>query len=145
MSINLNNGIKGRTDGSAVAAGYVGEVITASLSDVSITPSNTPVTVGSLVLTAGTWIIYGKSMWEGSGGALGTAYRVSISTTPATEHFPSAVVVYASPSPDFYVGSNPRVINTTGQTVYLVAYSVYTGSPTSTSAAASTFYAVRIA
>ena len=137
--------VVGDTTGTAVPAGYVGEVITASLSNVSITPTTTAVTVGSLVLTAGTWIIYGKSMWTASGGASGTAYRVSISTTPATEHLPSAVIVYASPSPDFFVGSNPRVINTTGQTVHLVALGVYTGGANSTVATKSTFYAVRIA
>ena len=136
--------VRGRTDGSAVPAGDVGEVITASLSNVTITPSNTPVTVGSLVLTAGTWIIYGKSMWAASGGAVGTFYRVSVSTTAATEHFPSAMAVYG-PTGDFYVGSSPRVINTTGQTVYLVALGVYTGGANSTDATKSTFYAVRIA
>ena len=59
MSINLNNGIKGRTDGSAVAAGYVGEKISATISATILTYPTTQASVASLSLTAGVWMLYG--------------------------------------------------------------------------------------
>jgi len=61
MSINLNNGIKGRTDGVAVPAGFVGERISSStISQTSTVSANTfvDVTGASLPLTKGNWLVF---------------------------------------------------------------------------------------
>lgn len=137
--------IKGDSSGNAIATGYVGEVLTATLSNVTISPTSTPVTVGSLTLTAGTWMVYGKSMWSSSSGAAATVYRVSISTTAATEHLPTGVMATAASGGDFHVAALPRVITTSGQTIYMIAIGVYTGSAIATDATKSLLYAVRIA
>jgi len=55
MSINLNNGIKGRTDGAAVTAGYVGEVISGTVTSAALTTSY--VSYASVALTPGAWRI----------------------------------------------------------------------------------------
>jgi hypothetical protein len=138
----------GATNGAAITAGYVGEVITASLSNVTITPTATAINVGSLSLTPGVWQVFAKSMWSASSGATtATAYRVSISTTSATEHLPSGTIVYSSSGiPDFYVAACPRVISTASSlTVYMVGLANYTGTAQPTDATKSQFYAVRIA
>ena len=65
---------QGRTDGVAVAAGYVGEKITASLAGItqaSPTINNWYDDSGTLSLTAGTWTIYnGVSLYGSNPGSI---------------------------------------------------------------------------
>jgi hypothetical protein len=52
-------GLPGRTDGSAVPAGYVGEKISTTVSATFLTYPTTQASVASLSLTAGVWMLYG--------------------------------------------------------------------------------------
>ena len=71
MSINLNNGIKGRTDGVAVAAGYVGEMnvtgsalrsisggFTYSVYNLTGNDTATPTSVASVTLNKGVYMAF---------------------------------------------------------------------------------------
>ena len=62
------SGVKGRTDGSAVAAGYVGEKIVGTLANNGTTyPSGgSSINVWQLPLTAGVWMLYGTVAASGS-------------------------------------------------------------------------------
>jgi hypothetical protein len=140
--------IVGDTSGSVVPTGMLGEVLTATLSNVLISPTATAVTVGTLNLTPGTWQVFAKSMWSASSGAsTATYYRVSISTILGSEHLASANAIFNSSGvPDFYVSPCPRIISTaSNQAIYMVALGQFTGTAQTTDASRSQFYAVRIA
>lgn len=66
---------QGRTNGSSLSAGYVGEVldVTVATSAVSASSSNSYNTVGSLSLTAGVWLITGFAT-QNRNGATSTTY-----------------------------------------------------------------------
>jgi hypothetical protein len=55
------SGLKGRTDGQAVAAGYVGERLSTSLTPVTLSGTTYGSTLGTLSLTAGIWLIFVKT------------------------------------------------------------------------------------
>lgn len=61
-------GIKGVTDGSSAAAGFVGEVLHAEQSTLQNLPNNTFVNIVSLVLTAGDWDVYSSFQMNGTPG-----------------------------------------------------------------------------
>lgn len=78
MSINLNNGIKGRTDGVAVAAGYVGEVLSTT-SVASMPATGAYGDILTLPLTKGRWSI---SYQIFIGSITATGGEMLISSTP---------------------------------------------------------------
>jgi hypothetical protein len=129
--------------GSAIGAGNIGQVLTASLSNTSVPVSATATTVGSLVLTAGVWMVYAV-MAVGAAGTTTSYADGSISTTAATHRTGGlARNFYSSGTAIFTVP--PLYINTTGQTIYLISDMAGTGTAPTTNASVMEFYAVRIA
>lgn len=73
--------VQGATTGTAPAAGYIGEIISAnviSTSSVALT-NNTPATIASITLSAGIWDIYLNGCFRQTSS--GTLDQVAISTT----------------------------------------------------------------
>jgi hypothetical protein len=138
--------IKGTT--SAVAAGYAGEVIEASYSDVSSGANDVTVNITSLVLSAGVWTIYAQTGQSPSTTSL-VVSDVSISLTSATLDAKYLTRLRGSAgSFDIYFSAftlSPRhVVASTTTTVYLVGRNTYTGSaPGVWNNLLTKFYAVR--
>lgn len=125
--------LPGATDGAAIASGYVGERLTASLSNVTLTTSGVAYNLGSLVLPAGVWEVTGKIAVPG--GSTSQVYLdVSLSLTSATHDSKYIVRDLSTTATTKHIAPVPRYINTTGTTVYLVGESGFTGtSPVSDS------------
>jgi hypothetical protein len=138
--------IKGAT--SAAAAGYVGEIIEASYSDVSSGSNDAAVNITSLTLPAGVWIIYAQTGQSPSTSSL-IVSDVSISLTSATLDAKYLTRLRGSAgSFDVYFSTfilSPRyVVASTTTTVYLVGRNTYTGSaPGVWNNLLTKFYAVR--
>lgn len=80
-------GVVGNATGSAVTAGSVGETITSTASGVSLTNA-TATAVTSISLTAGTWIIFGNSVFTYSGGAATSGLAIAINSIPTIPSSP---------------------------------------------------------
>jgi hypothetical protein len=75
-------GLPGRTDGVAVAAGYVGEVVTSGQLGGAITISNSIAALGSQLLHAGSWLIIATTSFNGTSG--NTYFGAYLGTTTAS-------------------------------------------------------------
>jgi hypothetical protein len=141
-----NQQFLGKTDGATVAAGYVGQKLTASLSNVTLADvAGTDKTVGTLTLTAGIWMVYAKCTINTPGSTM-TYAQAAISTVNNTNNGVSAVrAIHNSITAATLIAPNPLYISTTGQDVYLVAQLVGSGTVPATVASSSELYAVRIA
>ncbi len=137
-------------DGTAVAAGYVGERISANpASSVSAAASNSWVNLCSITLTPGVWLVNGTSVFTaigathtrvGSGISL-TSGNIDISTNSAISILDSNIS-----TSNTYINCGQRYLNvSTNTTVYLVGLAVYSAIGTSTWNAVSHIQAVRIA
>ena len=137
----------GLTTGVAVAAGFVGQVLSASLSNVALTVSGTGYTFGQLTLTAGIWVVYSNFIITAPGGSAKTDTAMCINTSA------SFTSTYSTSDTSTNVSLTgrmniSRVINTdgvTGNIAYVIGYMSYTGGSPTTVAANSNLYAVRIA
>ena len=69
--------IQGRTDGAVVASGYVGEVLTASGSNVT-TSTSTDTAVATRTLTTGTWLVAVQSISDNIATQTGADHRFYI-------------------------------------------------------------------
>ena len=147
MSINLNNGIKGRTDGVAVAAGYVGEVIENSSTTVNSLAS-TPQQVATVTLTPGVWLVCAYGYW----GADSTArlMQLYVSTTAnssaGTSQLAGTLTLSGGWTGPAGVGSaslNPVPIYVTTNTSYYL--NAYVSSISGLGSQANRLQAVRIA
>jgi hypothetical protein len=147
-SITPSGGIVGKTDGVAVAAGRVGQVITATLGNVSLAASGGQYNGGTLSLTAGVWIIEAK-ISAGSWGTTQSYLAVSIASQSegVNNHEPTLVRDTSTQTGiGHYIAASPRVVNISANTdFYIVVQSGGTGANPSTVAASSQLYAVRIA
>ena len=155
------SGVKGRTDGSAVAAGYVGEVKTSTSSLVTYSASATWENVANLTMTAGLWLVSGAVQDTYNSSSSGADLEVAISGysgNTTTDHRPyfnawfgtstptntSDAVLTAMPvfirsdGTNLYIGS----FTISGQTLYLKSRVTYTGPA---HARAGTITAARIA
>jgi hypothetical protein len=92
------NGLKGRTDGAAIAAGYVGQVIRCGTTANKILSTSswqvfsddtTGGVAGGLILTPGVWMVSLQVQYEGSNSA--TYYSAAISTSPTSLVSPANV------------------------------------------------------
>jgi hypothetical protein len=119
-------------------------VLTATLSDVTLTNIGQDYVSGSLVLTAGTWLVSAHIRFTLAGTTM-TACDSSISLNTATDLTYAGRDLSTGVVNTRLVVPPIRVINTTGQTIYLVSNCSFTGSAPTTSAAYSFFKAVRIA
>lgn len=134
----------GLTTGAAIAAGYVGEKLTASLSNVALTVDGTVYNAGSLVLTAGVWLIRTKIVFSVA-GITQSRCRVSLSTTSATLDTQSFIDDLSTGISSARVVKTDRFLSTAGATIYATASSSFTGTAPSTDAVNSYIEAVRIA
>jgi hypothetical protein len=139
--------VVGDTTGTAVPAGYIGEQVSASLSDVTLTTS-TPANAGSISLGVGVWMVFYKGSVDYTSASTFTDARTSISTTSAVQHAPSQVGDGATNTTAArLLGTSVRYLTVSStQTVYAVIQASFTvGVNVRSSAASSQFYAVRIA
>jgi hypothetical protein len=138
----------GLTTGAAIGAGYVGQLISATLSNVSLAASGGQYNGGTLSLTPGVWIIEGK-ISAGSWGTTQSYLAVSIASQSegVNNHEPTLVRDTSTQTGiGHYIAASPRVVNISANTdFYIVVQSGGTGANPSTVAASSQFYAVRIA
>ena len=123
MSINLNNGIKGRTDGAAVTAGYVGESIIFSQQVVTVSSvatyysNSTPV----VTLTPGIWLIMPKCYLGVAATTM--ALAVSTSSTPGVGILGEALQANGDASNRLLIPGNAFVYTATTTTpLYGQAY-----------------------
>ncbi len=117
-------GLKGRTDGGTVAAGYVGQQLVSAVTAVSV--SNVGFTnVTSLAVTAGTWLLTGSVMNNGANGNTYIAGGISptsasiTGTTSGYDRFIGAVVSTSGVGQVAIPGKYITISATT--TYYLVA------------------------
>ena len=69
MSINLNNGIKGRTDGAAVTAGYVGESKISESSFANVSADRGYQNAVTISLEPGIWSLSGFVKFRANGAS----------------------------------------------------------------------------
>ena len=139
--------VRGRTDGSAAAAGEVGEVKTSTSSLVVYSASATWENVANLTMTAGLWLVSGAVGDTYNSSSSGADLEVAISgysgstTTDHTAYFNAwsgastptntsnagltAMPVFVrSDGTNLYIGSSTIA----GQTLYLKSRVTYTGT-----------------
>lgn len=137
--------IVGRTNAGTIAASYLGEKLTGTF----LSPTYTTATAAnmmSLSLTAGVWLVYGKSQ-TGTAGTTYTRFACSLNTTSATQNLKSeAVDNYGSNDKDREVTPGPIYVNVSSTTtVYLVGTCTFTGAAPVSSTGYNELFAVRIA
>ena len=121
------NNFLGVTNGSSASAGYIGEVITANASNISLT-SATIATVTSVTLTAGVWLINATAGFSQPSGssAVATAFVVGVNTTTSMPSGPDGVFMSATMSA-IALPYNAYYNFSSTQTVYLLVDSVFSG------------------
>lgn len=136
-AMTLTTGLVGITSGSAVGAGYVGEIISSTIaigSAISLT-TGTAKTITSITLSAGKWDIWGNNGFIAAAGTLPTILEGSISTTTNTQatspnngaYFRHQLTFTAASTNIFPVGFITVNINTP-TTYYLVGTATFTVS-----------------
>jgi hypothetical protein len=144
------NGLPGNTTGSAIATGYVGEVLlTNPGSAVAIGSSATYTQIVSKTLGAGTWLISGFAQASVTAAGTLSYYSLGISTSGTGfdnySYVTNLLSGFATTSASQAMPTASRVITTTGQTVYLIAQLGYSGTYTGTYTTSSLIQAIRIA
>jgi hypothetical protein len=120
--------IKGVTDGSSAAPGYVGELISSTASAVPA-PNNVATNVAQISLSAGDWDIWGSTDCNNNPGIV--AYLSSISTTSATIQSSGGIYLNGGNTMGPLAQSAPQyTVNFSGanRTYYLVVFAAYTGT-----------------
>jgi hypothetical protein len=152
-SANLTNtGITGLTGAAATAAvtagsGKVGEIISASLSDVSLT-STVAANAGTLTLQPGIWTVFFKGTVDAAAFSTYTSTFCSISTTSASHDATNRILEFSTfTSAEHSPGTCVKTINVT--TASFPVYGVITGTFSATTPVSrgsrSQLYATRIA
>lgn len=127
-----------------VGTGEIGEKLTASLSNTTISSSGVDTVVGSLALTAGIWMVYSKVAVGPAGSSVsGVDFCTSLTTAIDTPYVVRDLTTGTTGTR--YLGGAPRYISTAGVTVNMIVNYTYTGTAPATIAANSFLYAVRIA
>lgn len=138
----------GLTTGAAIGAGYVGQVISASLSNVALSASGGQYNAGTLTLTPGVWMLHAKCQ-IGHWTTTHTNAAVSISSSAEGVNNNELTMVRDTSTQigtGSYIAASPRVANIAVNTdFYMVVTASGTGTNPSTTATSSQFYAVRIA
>jgi hypothetical protein len=153
------SGLKGRSDNTAVATGYVGEKVAGSISSFNLTLAANN-TIGSISLNPGIYLVYGAPVFGHSGNAI-TAWSartapfldVSISTTSGTidnsAHTKQTVTgTSAGTFEEIWLAPTIRYVTVPSGspvTYYLVVFPLISSSPTLAISASTQLYAVRIA
>jgi hypothetical protein len=143
-------GLPGNTTGSAIASGYVGEVVSASLSNVPVGGAGVAVTVGTISLNKGIYLVYSKMAldWSINPSSFSSTYN-SISTTAATHDFTNLVSDQTTFAGGAHYGVATAVkyvvIAADSTPVYSIMSATYSGGTGGASrAGTSQFFAVRI-
>lgn len=138
----------GLTTGAAIGAGYVGQVISASLGNVALSASGGQYNAGTLTLTPGVWMLHAKCQ-IGHWTTTHTNAAVSISSSAEGVNNNELTMVRDTSTQTgtgSYIAASPRVANIAVNTdFYMVVTASGTGTNPSTTATSSQFYAVRIA
>jgi hypothetical protein len=129
-------GIVGTTTNNSAQAGSIGEYISSSVipANAVATASNTPVNVTSISLTAGDWDVRGRLAHAGAGTNNYTQLKGSITTSSASYASADAgavsqgVPVNSSVTDPVFPLPTVRFSLSSTTTIYLVSYSVWTGS-----------------
>lgn len=131
---STTNGIVGTTLADNANAGSVGEVLTNTGTNVSLTTS-TPANITSVTLTAGDWDVYGSVVFNGTSSTSTSQVTGGLSTVSAT--LPAQPYYYRHQygvggfvSATLPSGAVPmqRINVSTSTVVYLVASAVFTAS-----------------
>jgi hypothetical protein len=144
-AITASAGIVGKTDGIAIAAGYVGQSVNdATANGVDLSSTTEFVDVHSYSLGAGAWLVFGGFGMDNAGSNTGCEIVLSLySANTTTDHSAgynwTRNIVTANSSGYFQISG--FVVNTTGQTVYLKGKAI--GATTTVGRAQ--IWAVRIA
>lgn len=137
--------LTGVTDGSSASSGIVGEIISASASGTSFTGTTAGVSLVSISLPAGSWLVWGSAHITNGASPLGLSVYLSYSSTGTT---------YINANTSFGLGypvansgitchNIPTPINSSSTaTVYLIGSEVTTGAVAVNNGA--TIYAQRI-
>lgn len=126
----------GRTDGAAAASGNIGQTLSSSVfSNVTALGSTTNTPVGSMVLPAGTWLVWALATYtqvagETPSGQVGWA--VTTSNNIFSNSLPQVNLAMVASASTFntatQVATVPFLLPTSGQTVFLNAYAQYSGT-----------------
>lgn len=104
ISFFQNGGIRGKTDGSAVQAGAVGEYVKSEQTTPQALTTGTILSLANIALTAGTWEIRGIVNYTGT--------AATVTSSEATVD--SANNVITSANPDRYSGNGRSLTTVTG-------------------------------
>jgi hypothetical protein len=135
----------GVVDGSSASSGIVGEIISASASGTSFTGTSAGVSLVSISLPAGSWLVWGSA--DITNGASPLGLSVYLSYSPTGTSYINANTSFALGSPVANSGitchNAPTPINSSSTaTVYLIGSEVTTGAVAVNTGA--TIYAQRI-
>lgn len=134
--------IQGRTSGTAISSGYIGEKITGTILNPTLT-SGTIFNAASIVLTSGVWMVYGKVVTGGAGTS--KTYQVSTVSNTSTVEDSESYANLESGTNSTMTTHSIKQITTTGATFYLTVRCGFTGTPPTVTLANTQFYAIRIA
>jgi hypothetical protein len=96
--------ITGVTNGTAAAAGSVGEIITSTVTAVSLT-SGTPTNATSISLTAGQWDVYGSCTFVPTGTTAVSSVFAGASKTTATFPASPLLATFETATPSAFTGT----------------------------------------
>lgn len=138
--------IKGRTSGTAIAAGYVGEKITGTMTNNTITTTGTTYNAGTISLTAGNFLLFAKVAISPA-GTTHAQTDIGISATSATfEEARRTRDLGTSNSLNRFIAAEPAYVTVSGSTTYYVVMTAaFTGTSPAAIASSSEFFAIRIA
>jgi hypothetical protein len=143
------SGVPGNTTGSAIASGYVGQQITATLSDSGNLTSNTATTIATLSVPAGIWMLYGIANFATNTlGQTSTKWIVSLGTADnaLTSGQYNVFSAQGLLNQDSIIPAPPLYVNVSSTTTHrMVVLVVYTGGTIIFGSSTSSFYGVRIA
>jgi hypothetical protein len=129
--------INGVTNGSAAAAGQVGQFVTSTATSVALT-NGTAANITSISLTAGDWDVSGQVAFLTASGTTMVGYECGINTTsaamPANTYDWGALNYSSTGAVTEAISCPVQQINVaTTTTVYLVGLAAFTGSTVSAS------------
>jgi hypothetical protein len=136
----------GLATGAAISAGNVGQILTASLSNVSFTVSGTGYNLGQLTLTAGVWMVYCQMYCNAPGGSTKSLTAISLNTSAAfsSQYSVNSSSTVVSAQESMFIARPFTTDGATNNIAYCYGFMSYTGGSPATTAANSAMWAVRI-
>jgi hypothetical protein len=138
--------VVGNTSGTAVPSGFIGEKISASLSNTSLSSGTDTTVTGTLALPPGVWLILAQGYFDGTGSTTWNNISIlSISTTLATHDFTSHDQRSPTSLQDHTLACHKLVNISANTNYYMIASANFGASTAQILASRSIFEAVRIA